>query len=119
MGKTGTRRGQTVHSHILGWCGDLPGWQQEALRRIVESGALDASDIDELTALCRDANGLAEDSVPELKPLRAEHVPAGQGSERKVTLKSVSELENVNALGEKQELPFAATGLTVVFGYNG
>ncbi|WP_145364475.1 hypothetical protein [Stratiformator vulcanicus] len=36
-----------------------------------------------------------------------------------MTLRSVSEAENVNAIDSKQSLPFAGTGLTVVFGYNG
>jgi len=57
--------------------------------------------------------------VPTLRPLKPEHVPKGSASGQAVSLISVAEPENVNALDSKQELKFAPTGVTVVFGYNG
>jgi len=109
----------TVHDDILAWSIDLPHWQRDALRRIVEKGSFDVSDTDELTAACREAYGLSEDSAPELTLLATEHIPSRQQSARKITLCSISEAANVNALDSSQVLSFAATGLTVVFGYNG
>lgn len=111
--------GPNVLADILVWCGDLPGWQQDALRRIVEGCGVEDSDITELTLLCKHENGLTEDGpLPELKPLRAEHVPQGTRASVTVTLRRISHVENVNALCGKQELTFAEKGLTVVFGYN-
>lgn len=119
MAVKATRRGTNALAEIVGWCEELPGWQQDALRRIVESSDLTAKDIGELVALCKHAHGLAVEDVPALRPLTPEHVPKGTTSGKAVTLCSVAEPENVNALDRTQELKFAATGLTVVFGYNG
>jgi hypothetical protein len=119
MAVTATRRGTNALADIVGWCGELPGWQQDALRRIVEGCELTADEIAELVALCKHAHGLEVEVVPELRPLKPEHVPKGTVSGKAVTLCSVAEAENVNALDHTQELKFAPTGLTVVFGYNG
>ncbi len=122
MSSTGTQRsraGMTVHDDILAWSSDQSHWKRDALRRIIEKGSFDHTDTDELTAACREAHGLSEDSAPDLTLLAAEHIPSRDAAGRRVTLRSISETENVNALDSKQELPFAATGLTVVFGYNG
>lgn len=122
MSSAGTqqrRAGMTVHDDILAWSSDQSHWKRDALRRIIEKGGFDHTDTDELTAACRDAYGLSEDSAPELTLLSAEHIPSRDQAGRKITLRSISETENVNALDSKQELLFAASGLTVVFGYNG
>jgi AAA domain len=120
MAVTATRRCTNALAEIIGWCGELPGWQQDALRRILECGDLTPEDLGELVALCKHAHGLEVEDVPALRPLRPEHVPTGTATTGKaVTLCSVAEPENVNALDRTQELKFAATGVTVVFGYNG
>ncbi len=108
-----------VHHDILQWSVKLPAWQRDALRRIVENGPLSEQDIDELSAACRHANGCDEESVPELVPLAAEHIPTRNENAEKVTVSSISEPENVNAVDSQQSLPFAPSGLTIVFGYNG
>lgn len=108
-----------IHSKVLEWSQALPDWQRDGLRRIIENGNLTTTDIDELTAACRASHGLVEDSAPDLQPLDAKHLPTGADTFSKVTLCSVSEAENVNAIDSNQSLPFAPTGLTVVFGYNG
>lgn len=119
MATIATRRGADVLTEIVGWCRELPGWQQDALRRIVEGCELTADDVDELARLCKNAHCLEVEDVPELKPLKPEHVPKGSTTGKTVTLCSVAEPENVNALDRTQELKFAPTGLTVIFGYNG
>lgn len=106
-------------SEIVGWCGELPAWQQDALRRIVEIGDLTVTDIGELAALCKRSHDLEIADVPELRPLKPEHVSKGTTSGKTVTICSIAEPENVNALDHTQELKFAENGLTVVFGYNG
>ena len=42
----------TILESILAWSTDRPLWQRDALRRIVQKGKLDDSDIVELAALC-------------------------------------------------------------------
>ncbi len=85
----------------------------------MENCELTVEDIRELVALCKYAHGLEVDVVPEIRPLTGEHVPKGLPAGKAVTLCSIAEPENVNALDHTQELTFKSTGLTVVFGYNG
>src|SRR5688572_23136297 len=98
MAVAATRGSTSVLAEIVAWCGGLPGWQQDALRRIVENCDLRTDDIEELTALCKDAHGLEVKELPELRPLKQEHVPKGLPSGQAVTLCSIAEPENVNAL---------------------
>jgi hypothetical protein len=114
-----TRRGTDALAEIAAWCGELPGWQQDALRQIVEGCELTADDISELVALCKHAHGLEVEDVRDLRPLKPEDLPKGTTTGKAVTLCSIAKPENVNALDQTQELKFAPTGLTVVFGYNG
>jgi len=104
---------------IVAWCGELPGWQQDALRRILEHGDITLADIGELVALCKHANGLEVEDVPECRPLSGDHTPKGLPAINAVALCSIAETENVNALDHTQDLKFAEKGLTIVFGYNG
>lgn len=104
---------------IVGWSKELPLWQQDALRRIVENGDLVEADISELVVLCKRAHGFEVTNAPMLQPLMAKQVASGSSVSRTVTLHSIAEAENVNALDPRQELTFAPNGLTVVFGYNG
>ena len=104
---------------ILRWSEPLPEWQRDALRRVVEAGTLTPKDVDELAALCRHAKGLTEEPAPVARPLSAADIPKGAAVGQIVSVRSIADVENVNALREKQELSFEPSGLTVVFGYNG
>lgn len=108
-----------IHDDILTWSKELPLWQRDALRRIVENGKLSDDDLDELTNACRDAHRLVNEETTELQPITADHLPGGHRGNSRVTLRSISEAKYVNAIDHKQTLPFADTGLTIVFGYNG
>ena len=44
---------KTVLESILEWSQDRPGWQRDALRRIIQKGRLDDTDIAELVALAK------------------------------------------------------------------
>lgn len=116
-----SRTGTNILADIVQWSRDLPGWQRDALRRIVENGELTSDDIADLSEICRTEHGVA-DPTPEpaaAQPLLDGHVPAGVTSGEAVAITSISNVENVNALDQGQRISFAPTGLTVVFGYNG
>ena len=106
-------------AEIVDWCRELPVWQQDALRRIVENCDLTPQDIGELAALCMHSHGIDVENVPESRPLDHELIPKGASTGRAVTLYSIAEPENVNAIDPSQELRFGDQGLTVIFGYNG
>lgn len=107
---------------ILAWSAAWPDWQRDALRRIVQSGPLDATALKELAALCRAKHGLlpATGTGPTATPLTADHTPGGADGTASVSLTKLSGLENVGQLSSDQEIVFGnAPGLTVIYGENG
>jgi hypothetical protein len=59
-----------VLKEILDWSSSRPPWQRDALRRLVTKGRLQASDLEELTELCKATHGLAEKKPSD--PLKKE-----------------------------------------------
>lgn len=109
---------KTVLETILDWSSDRPMWQRDALRRIVNKGKLDESDIVELVVLCKEARGEnGAGLIPQ--PLQKSHLPASPGAHDSVSLLAVKEVSGANALAPSQTLSFGATGLTVIYGDNG
>lgn len=107
---------------ILGWSLKQPEWQRDALRRIVEKGALDDGDLDELERICRSQLKLEiVKPVPmPTNPLLESHLPPAPGAAESVSLISISDLQNVNRLPNGSAIPFSAdAGLTVIYGGNG
>jgi len=107
---------------ILKWSVNRPEWQRDALRRIVEKGNLDTTDILELERICRAKLKLDEvKPVPiTAKPFMTAHLPPAPGAAESVSLVSIDDLQNVNRLSHGSSLPFGTgTGLAIVFGENG
>jgi energy-coupling factor transporter ATP-binding protein EcfA2 len=106
----------TVLQEILEWSKDRPGWQRDALRRLMLNGELSDDDIRALTELCKSSHGLAEQKATT--PLAKEHVRDGTADAAPVSLVSIFHRRGVNALAEDQTLKFAP-GMTLVYGDNG
>jgi len=96
---------------IVAWSKDCPAWQQDALRRLFTSEKLTSSDIEELISLCKGQSSAVALNEGDLRD------PAAGLSA--VTLKSLSDLNHVNALATEETLSFSQTGLTIVYGDNG
>jgi len=60
-----------VLAEILEWSKDRPGWQRDALRRLLVAGGVSTTDIQELAELCKSAQGLSE--AKAFEPLTKEH----------------------------------------------
>lgn len=101
-----------VLAEILVWSTDCPMWQRDVLRRLCTKGELEEMDLDELTALCKAKGGGGD-------PLSADHIPDPQAATTVAELRSVHDVENVNALKAGEQLTFGKTGVTVVYGDNG
>jgi len=113
-----TAQPKSVFDTIYEWSLARPLWQRDALRRIVAQGALSEDDTADLVQLCLKGQG-AEGIEIEAKPLAAEHLPAAATAGSAITLTSIADVSGVNRLAPGQTLPFAATGISVVYGDNG
>lgn len=109
---------KSVFDSILEWSSSRPAWQRDALRRIIAEGKLSDQDKAELVQLCLKGQG-AEGVILEAAPLVAAHVPAAATAGSAITLVSIGQVSGVNRLAAGQTLPFAPSGITVVYGDNG
>lgn len=113
-----TAQPKSVFETILEWSSGRPAWQRDALRRIVAKGKLSEDDKAELVQLCLKGQG-TDGIALEAAPLTAAHIPAAATTGSAITLTSIAEVSGVNRLAVGQTLPFAALGITVVYGDNG
>lgn len=104
-----------VLSEILEWSTDRPGWQRDALRRMVVQGELTEKDVTELSELCKASKGLRDKLRTE--PLAEGHLPNASQAESAVQLTALTHNKGVNALAPDQTLEFGPA-LTVVYGAN-
>ena len=105
---------------ILEWSMDRPGWQRDALRRIVQQAALNDEDIAALAVLCkrgRQAAGAADG--PAAVHLDSGHFPANPGVGQSVSLTAIKDVTSVNRLAPSETLSFSGRGVSLVYGDNG
>lgn len=108
----------TLLQDILGWSATLPGWQSDALRRLLTTeGALSKADCDELYAMLKRSHGLAVDAASPI-PLNVSHLPGGTAQGSNLVLSALRDLQHVNRLSSSERLNFAPDGITVVYGPN-
>ncbi len=97
---------------ILAWSEGKPRWQRDALRRLCTRNSLDEKDYEELLAIAKD------EIFAEV--LEAKHVASLDAVHKTVTLKSIHNTNNVNALKPGEHLSFQrGTGITAIYGDNG
>lgn len=109
---------KSVFDTILEWSASRPLWQQDALRRVIAHGKLTTEDKADLVQLCLKGQG-AEGIEAEAIPLAVEHVPPAAAAGAAISLTSIADVVGVNRLAPGQTLPFAPSGITVVYGDNG
>ena len=109
-----------VLHEIVDWAQNLPGWQADAVRRLLAQGELDEGDEAEILAMYRGKYQLlAKDKKAPLPqtPSRVD-VSATSGKQCNIKLLSLRDLANVNAIAGNQALKFGIDGVTVVYGRN-
>lgn len=105
---------------ILHWSQTRPAWQRDAMRRLFQKqGELSGTDYNELFALLKAEHGLPNPSDVKVEPLDSAHLPAQGGVGSAVVLKAMRQLENVNCIASNQNLLFAESGMTIIYGDNG
>lgn len=124
----------SIYEDLYTWSETLEPWQQDALRRIVQSDLLSQRDTEELgqiayraaterrrTVFYAPANHspVTDDAGDHAAvPLNLTHLPARSSSAPPVTLKTVRHISGVNRLQPDAEIPFVPTGLNVIYGFN-
>ncbi len=106
---------------IINWAkSELPAWQGDAVRRILLSEMLSETDEDELYLMMKVHYGLTDDKQPAIQPvLPVEPSISGAATQNeKIILKSITCIENVNALANGSELPIGHEGVTIIYGEN-
>lgn len=108
------RRFGSVYRDLLDWSSELPNWQNELLRRVLDQKQLGDDEVEELAQA---AVAEFEQQPSRFSRLSDSDVPAAVDEDAQVTLVAIRNLRNVNALRDDQELTFGPQ-MTVVFGEN-
>lgn len=107
---------------VIAWAGTLPGWQADAVRRLLNTGdeKLDEADYSEIAALAKVELGLAPaiDGLKAVPPTLASF-SGSISNDAACTLEAIFDVQNVNIIDSSQKLSFANSGITVVYGANG
>ena len=111
-----------VIDDVLAWAGTLPAWQADAVRRLLEVGDDDLSEASygEVLALAK-ADLKLKELPGELAPVPPAPgtFAAASGNPASIKLLSIRDAHHVNIIDSTQTLPFAESGVTVVYGANG
>ncbi len=116
-----TNPSDSVFTEIVAWSADRPMWVRDALRRVIQKAELNQTDINELVQLCRAGHGILPADSRSLSgnPVTQSHVPSSPPGHESVTLTSITDARDVNALALNQSLVFGESGVTVIYGDNG
>jgi ABC-type cobalamin/Fe3+-siderophores transport system ATPase subunit len=113
----------SVYDEILNWSisSSRPAWQRDALRRLVVNGALTEEDIEETLLLIKAAYGIIGPSQISIAPIPLDpiHICPDSAADQPVSLSSISDVCNVNAICSGKPLTFNENGMTIVYGENG
>ena len=107
--KNGRRTGMSdLTSTIIEWLERRPAWQQEAVNRQLEKGALNDSDIDEIASRLKSSTG----SIPLTSPTFSALQSVGQTSEA-LRLVSIGDIQGIESLKPSRPLDFGEGNLSV------
>lgn len=106
---------------IVRWASSLAPWQADAVRRMLESTSLSASDVSELYMMLRAEHDLLRPGENAQTPLhpRLGAVSGAPATKVDVALHAIENVRNLNAIPDGKSLRLGTSGLTVVYGKNG
>ena len=116
-----------LFKEILEWSQELPNWQRDALRRLLQrkknlskdESALSKNDYDELYVLLKAEHELPKPDGLSPKPLDSSHIPVTIQPGQSTILKELGELTHVNCIAPNQRLEFSEKGMSIIYGENG
>lgn len=102
----------TIEETIVEWSKSRVPWLQVLLREVATNG--EASE----AFLGDTADAMVAGTLAPPPPLTVTDLPTGSGTPDSVELRSIGDLQNVNALLGSETLSFGDRGLTVIYGDN-
>lgn len=109
-----------ILNQLEAWFAQRPLWLQDAARRIIQNGAIDANDLAELTMLCKQEAGITDPASPKAK---TQSIPKGALNvyEDSFTLRleEISNVRGINALSPRNPLKLGKAPLTIIYGTTG
>ena len=108
----------SINQEILAFSVSCPSWMRDLIRRIAQQTSLTTTDLQEVCANLKSSEKLCTGGA--CTPLDASHISGrSAGSHSPTILLSIKDVRNANNLAPNQTMPFAESGLTIVYGYNG
>lgn len=109
-----------LQHEIWNWVRDLPLWQQDLMRRLLEKTSLDEAELDQAFRIVLAAHLIEDPSNPAEKPipLKSENIPATPPKGRSIRIRALGDFENITAVEKKQRIDFEASGITIIYGDN-
>jgi energy-coupling factor transporter ATP-binding protein EcfA2 len=106
--------------NLIDWAAKQPDWVRDGLRRIAVTAGFTVSPEDRAEILERikyAASGLG--TAPNCEPITPEHLSQCAEAGPRAVLASIGPLTNIDRLAKDQQLRFAPSGVTLIFGENG
>lgn len=102
------------------WFSGRPAWICDATRRIVQKGAIDENDFQEIVQLCKQEAGIKDPNSPTIQSW---DIPKGafqlQPAVASLRLNIIYDLQGINALSPHNPLNFGQSPLAIIYGPNG
>jgi ABC-type cobalamin/Fe3+-siderophores transport system ATPase subunit len=108
-----------IFTRIAEWIETQQPWLSDAARRLIVNGRIEDDEVGEILALAKAQVGIEDAGAAVAQPLAREMMPTGGAAESSIVLMELRNLRGVNAIAADQMIPFAHTGLTVIYGNNG
>lgn len=105
----------SIQDEIFQWVKGREAWQQELFLRAAATPELEQKDVEEVASIVLGEE--VEGSGPRV--VARDDLPDAHGAEQPMVVHRLADLQNVNAITAGETLPFAPTGLNVVYGRNG
>ena len=103
-----------IEQEIVSWLHGRPDWQQEAVIRILANKDLSVKDFEELTALCKTAEG-----QKKTKSRLFSGFEGHDSQNQTLRIVSIGEIEGIENLQPRKPIIFGEGNPNVVYGYNG
>lgn len=106
-------------NEIIDWVENKPIFWQVAIDRLIKNNELSDTDIWEIKEICKADFGLSTFKFEQVNFDDLREFASNSSGDDNITLSKIFNTSNIKALSHTNELRFAPTGLTVVYGDNG